>query len=131
MQYLWHILRISALKASTIEKFYGMRSNPLLLVSPLVIMAAPVLAMTVVLGWVASIVIIYPPGALTVTARPISISRDIGLPIFDPGYIGNSSSYMSMQGAANNSLSKIILESESSEVEIGQFLINRHVLKLC
>jgi hypothetical protein len=43
VQYLWHLLRCTTMKVSTIEHLFSIRSNPFLLLRPTVISTAPIL----------------------------------------------------------------------------------------
>lgn len=65
-QYLWHILRIKALRVGLIEELFQIRFNFLRLFNLRVIQHAPFLFFTAILSWLVPLATIYPPSALTV-----------------------------------------------------------------
>lgn len=126
-QYLWRTMRTCTLKVSHIDTLHGIRNNPFLLADPSIVRATPVLFMTAALSWLLSIVIIYPPGSLTVGSRPFPTSQRVRVPNFDPSFIGNSSIY----DASNKNLAAAnILDLKYRSVHLPvQYLNNSRGIK--
>lgn len=126
-QYLWRTLRTCTLKVSHVDTLHGIRNNPFLLADPSVVMDTPVLFMTAALSWLLSIVIVYPPGSLTVGSRPFPSSQRVRVPNFDSSFIGNSSIY----DASNKNLAAVeIFDFEYKSVHLPvQYLNNFRGIK--
>jgi hypothetical protein len=89
-QYLWHILRLSALRVSAIETLFSIRANPLLLMSPSAVKASPVLLAMAVLMWCLPILVAFPPGALTVTVVVEKSFEMVQVYSFEPSFVSLS-----------------------------------------
>ncbi|KAK2770347.1 hypothetical protein FQN53_005571 [Emmonsiellopsis sp. PD_33] len=91
-QYLWRILRNSALKVSTIDTLFCLRFNPFLLLDGAAIRGAPILVCIAALIWSVQVIIAFPPGALTVEPSPdaVSVSKAV-VPSFNASFMGNGS----------------------------------------
>lgn len=83
-QYLWHLLRLAPLKASTIDGLFTMRSNPFLLFDPLILKKAWPLVLSAVIIYGSTIAPSFPPGALTVAqSAQVHVVQDAVVPTFN------------------------------------------------
>ncbi|KAG9186785.1 hypothetical protein G6011_09893 [Alternaria panax] len=83
-QHLWKIFRQKLLRISQIEQLFHIRSNPLELAKVKIITTTPFLFFMAIFVWLLPLAVIYPPSSLTVTSRPYSEMRNIGLSIMNP-----------------------------------------------
>lgn len=90
-QHLWRILRASALKVSTIEELFNLRSNPLVQFKFSALRAAPLLCALAALMWASQFVTSFPPGAITVTAVRKTGFGLIDVPSFHPSFVSTLS----------------------------------------
>ncbi|RDW70353.1 hypothetical protein BP5796_08750 [Coleophoma crateriformis] len=90
-QYLWRLLRLSALKVSTIETLFCIRSNPFLLLRPAATKAAPILTLLALIIWSMQVAISFPPGALTVVTAYKTSYKRIEVPTFNASFMGSGS----------------------------------------
>jgi hypothetical protein len=86
-QCLWHTLRRSPLKVSTIESLFKLRSNPLLLFDHLVVASGPALFLITIMIWAVQIATSFPPGALTITASNQTWSEIMDVPTFNASFV--------------------------------------------
>lgn len=83
-QYLWHILRTTLLRVSTIEQLFIMRSDPLSLFNTTVLQKAWPLVLITALLWSIPVAVSFPPGALTIVPSSRSnIVTDALVPTFN------------------------------------------------
>jgi hypothetical protein len=82
-QYMWHVMRTSSLKISTIEHLYGIRENFMLLLYPAVVQATPILFLLAGLSWMVQVAAIYPPGALTIRSTAFENRYLVSVPSFN------------------------------------------------
>ena len=87
VQYLWHLLRVSTLKVSTIEILFCIRSNPFLLFKPTALSTTPLLSALAILMWVSQIATSFPPGALTITTTQQLSYGTIVVPTFNASFV--------------------------------------------
>jgi len=90
-QYLWYILRQSALKVSTVELLFCVRSNPFHLLNYTVAKASPVLFAIVVLLWGITTAKSFPPGALTVTSASHIWYQVMNVSTFNSSFVSSFS----------------------------------------
>ena len=88
-QHLWLIFRKNALKVSTIEALYKIRSDLLSLTALDSYRQAPLLILIAAFGWTISIAASFPPGAFTVQNALWDSVENVTVPTFDPYYVGN------------------------------------------
>jgi hypothetical protein len=81
IQYLWRVLRDEPLPLSTIERLFQLRHDPLQLFDRRIFLSWP--SLIAMYAWLVPLAAIYPPGALTVTANPHLMTRN--MPISVPG----------------------------------------------
>lgn len=86
-QYLWRVLRLSALKISTIETLFSIRSNPFLLLQPAATKAAPILTLLALVIWVIQVAVSFPPGALTVVPKSKVSHQPVSVPTFNASFV--------------------------------------------
>ncbi|KAH8597659.1 hypothetical protein B0O99DRAFT_508321 [Bisporella sp. PMI_857] len=121
VQYLWYLLRAEAMKVSTIELLFSIRSNLFVFFQPAALRATPVLFMLALLMWLSQIVISFPPGAITVSSTQRIFYKMIEIPTFNASFIGNGS------GIDADRLSLQVLVAEPPiGFSIGQFNDNRN-----
>lgn len=87
VQYLWHLLRITTMKVSTIELLFSIRSNPFILLRPAALRATPVLFALSVVMWASQIVTSFPPGAITVTSLQRTSFGTVVVPTFNASFV--------------------------------------------
>ncbi|KAF2679746.1 hypothetical protein K458DRAFT_393589 [Lentithecium fluviatile CBS 122367] len=84
-QYLWHVIRGSATAVSLVETLFLLRSNVFALADLRSILRAPLLYLMALSVWCIGIATIYPPGALTVTLQPYTITNNVNISVWNPG----------------------------------------------
>jgi hypothetical protein len=85
-QHVWRILRHTPLRVSIIESLYGVRSNPLLLWNWRLLLTTPLLYLMAVVIWMLTIVVLFPPSALTVTLYQFKKEGSLLVSTFDAAY---------------------------------------------
>lgn len=90
-QHLWHLVRASAHKVSTIDDLFSVRGNPFLLMKMTLIRTAPALCMCVVIMLGSQVATAFPPGAITVIASQKSSFKTVAVPSFNASFMGNGS----------------------------------------
>lgn len=90
-QYLWYILRTSTLKVATIDSFFGLRANILMLFDRLVIAKGPILVAIALLIWAIQIVVSFPPGSLTVRSTTMTLDQTMKIPTFNASFVCTTS----------------------------------------
>ncbi|CZR62770.1 uncharacterized protein PAC_12667 [Phialocephala subalpina] len=89
-QHLWHILRTTLLRISTIEQLFIMRSDPLSLFNTTVLQKAWPLVLITALLWSIPVAVSFPPGALTIIPSSHSnIVTEALVPTFNASDVGN------------------------------------------
>ncbi|KAH7391398.1 hypothetical protein BKA64DRAFT_710302 [Cadophora sp. MPI-SDFR-AT-0126] len=91
VQHLWHLLRITSMKVSTIEALFCVRANPFLLFKAAVIRATPLLCGLASIMWASQVVTSFPPGAISVTSSQTVSFVNISVPFFNASFMGNGS----------------------------------------
>ncbi|KAH7319312.1 hypothetical protein BKA65DRAFT_99153 [Rhexocercosporidium sp. MPI-PUGE-AT-0058] len=107
-QYLWLLFRAQAMKVSTIELLYSIRTNPLQLCRGAVLRAAPTLCALATIMWLSQVASSFPPGAITITTAQRVDFSTVSVPSFNASYMGNGS------GSEANANSLIELTMSSS-----------------
>ena len=107
-QYLWRLFRAQAMKVSTIELIYSIRTNPFQLFQLAVLRAAPTLCALATIMWLSQIASSFPPGAITITtAQRVEFSSVI-VPNFNASYVSPYQPFSVYQmETSNNSLAKM------------------------
>lgn len=90
VQYLWHLLRVSTMKVSTIELLFSIRSNPFILLRPAALRATPLLFALSILIWASQIAISFPPGAITVATAHRMSNRTVNVPTFNASFVSDA-----------------------------------------
>ncbi|KAF2107401.1 hypothetical protein BDV96DRAFT_693411 [Lophiotrema nucula] len=85
-QHMWKVLRHKALQVSSIESLHGVRYNPFLLSKWRSFLATPLLYLTATVMWLLTVVILFPPSALTITLHHFEEGRPLLVSTFDAGY---------------------------------------------
>ena len=103
-QHLWHVFRAKSIKISDIELLYGIRNNAFSIARPGPVKHAPFLVILALVGWLVSIAVTYPPGALTV--RPISTVSPVNTTVvyFNASDRSNGNVFSSDSGPALEAL---------------------------
>lgn len=93
IQYLWFVLRRSALNVSTIETLFLIRSQPLSFFrfELSALKSTSILLLIASLIWAVYIVTIFPPGALTIGQVPYHNSSLSTVPIFNASFVCHDS----------------------------------------
>ncbi|KAH6711443.1 hypothetical protein BKA61DRAFT_676647 [Leptodontidium sp. MPI-SDFR-AT-0119] len=91
VQHLWHLLRVTSMKVSTIEALFCVRANPFLLFKAAVIRATPLLCGLASIMWASQLVTSFPPGAISVASSQTLSFVDIQVPFFNASFMGNGS----------------------------------------
>jgi heme/copper-type cytochrome/quinol oxidase subunit 4 len=86
-QYLWYKLRVSTLKVSTIESLFCMRSNPIILFKPSVLLSAPILFCLVLLIWSINLVTSFTVGSLTIEPSNYTSTVKGIVPTFNASFV--------------------------------------------
>lgn len=86
-QYLWHLFRIQSMKVSTIELLFAIRSNPFQIFRAASLKATPILCALALLMWLSSIVISFPPGAITIATAPRTSYETVSVPSFNASFV--------------------------------------------
>jgi hypothetical protein len=87
VQYLWHLLRVSTMKVSTIELLFTIRTNLFMLFRPAVLRATPALCALAILMWGLQVATSFPPGAITIsTAEKIS-HEIVTIPTYNASFV--------------------------------------------
>jgi hypothetical protein len=94
VQYLWHLLRVSTMAVSTIELLFTIRSNPFILMRPVIWHATPSLFALAILIWASQIVTSFPPGAITVVAAQKTSFGTVVVPSFNASFVSSPSLLM-------------------------------------
>lgn len=89
-QYLWHLLRVSAMKVSTIELLFTIRTNLFMVFRLAVIRAAPVLFLIALVMWGSQVATSFPPGAITISAARRVTYDMISVPTFNASFVSFS-----------------------------------------
>ncbi|KAI9644828.1 hypothetical protein NHQ30_006855 [Ciborinia camelliae] len=89
-QYLWRVLRVSAMKVSTIENLFLLRSNPIVIFRA-DFKAAPLLFLLAILMWSIQIAVNFPTGAMTIAVAEKIRFDEVLVQTFDPSYVGDGS----------------------------------------
>jgi hypothetical protein len=93
-QHMWHVLRTNSVKVSTIELLFRIHDNIFLMAHPSPMTTTPLLFLLALIGWLAPIALIYPPGALIVVPTSISRAVNTTAPYLDTSSNwGNSTDY--------------------------------------
>jgi len=87
VQHLWHLLRVSTMKVSTIELLFSIRSNPLQIFRWSSIRATPTLCILASLMWLLQIATGFPPGAITVATIQRVSYKTINVPTFNTSFV--------------------------------------------
>jgi len=87
VQHLWHLFRIQAMKVSTIELIFALRTNFFVLFAPVVMKATPVLTLLALVMWMSQIVTSFPPGALNVEIAVREIYTQLRVPTYDAAFV--------------------------------------------
>ncbi|KAL2063523.1 hypothetical protein VTL71DRAFT_5328 [Oculimacula yallundae] len=91
VQHLWHLLRVTSMKVSTIETLFCVRANPFLLFKTAVLRATPLLCGLASIIWVSQVVTSFPPGAISVASSQTISFVNIQVPIYNASFMGNGS----------------------------------------
>lgn len=86
-QHLWHLVRASANKVSTIEDMFSVRGNPFLLLKMTLIRAAPALCMCVVIMLGSQVATAFPPGAINVITSQKNSFKTVAIPSFNASFV--------------------------------------------
>ena len=87
VQYLWHLLRATTMKVSTIELLFSIRSNPFVLLRPAALHATPALFALSIVMWASQIVTSFPPGAITVVTTQKTTFGMVTVPTFNASFV--------------------------------------------
>ena len=87
VQYLWHLLRATTMKVSTIELLFSIRSNPFILLRPAALRATPLLFGLSIIMWASQIVTSFPPGAITITTTQNTSFGMVVVPTFNASFV--------------------------------------------
>lgn len=87
VQYLWHLLRVTTMKVSTIELLFSIRSNPFVLLRPAALRATPLLFGLSMIMWASQIVTSFPPGAITITTSQKTSFGMMVVPTFNASFV--------------------------------------------
>lgn len=118
-QYLWHLFRVQAMKVSTIELLFSIRSNPFQIFRMATLRATPTLCALALLIFLSQIATGFPPGAITIVKAPRISYEMVPVPSFNASFMGNSS------GSDANAFSLIKLELDTTGTggfESGDFI---------
>lgn len=86
-QYLWRLFRVQAMKVSTIELLYAIRTNPFQLFRLAVLRATPTLCALAAVMWVSQVVTSFPPGAISVTSTQTTSFSSVEVPFFNASFV--------------------------------------------
>lgn len=87
VQHLWHLLRVTSMKVSTIEALFCVRANPLLLFKAAVIRATPLLCALASIMWLSQVVTSFPPGAISIAPSQTVSFMNIPVPFFNASFV--------------------------------------------
>lgn len=90
VQHLWHLLRVTSMKVSTIEALFCVRANPFLLFKAAVIRATPLLCGLASIMWASQLVTSFPPGAISVASSQTLSFVDIQVPFFNASFVSSN-----------------------------------------
>ncbi len=93
-QYLWHLFRVQAMKVSTIELLFSIRSNPLQIFRTATLRAAPTLCALALLMWLSNIAQGFPPGAITISKAPRISYKTVTVPSCNASFVSYPYSYL-------------------------------------
>ncbi|KAK0118144.1 hypothetical protein ONS95_012450 [Cadophora gregata] len=116
-QYLWRLFRAQAMKVSTIELLYSIRTNPFQLFQIAVLRAAPTLCALAAIMWLSQIASSFPPGAITITTAQRVEFSSVSVPTFNASYMGNGSG----AEANANSLNRLVISETANDFVSGEF----------
>ncbi|KAM0160761.1 hypothetical protein ACHAPG_002825 [Botrytis cinerea] len=91
VQHLWHLMRVQTMKISTIETLFGIKSNPLQIVTSAAIRSTPALCVISIIMSGMAIAASFPPGAINVISTQIISYQVVPVPTFNASFMGNGS----------------------------------------
>lgn len=86
-QYLWHLLRAHAMKVSTVELLFCLRTNPFHLFKYSAYKATPILCALAIFIWGTQVVTGFPPGAITVVTSQVLRYQIVPAPTFNASFV--------------------------------------------
>jgi hypothetical protein len=87
VQYLWHLLRVSSMKVSTIELLFSHRSNPFQVFRTASLRATPTLCLLAIVTRLLHIATGFPPGAITVITVQKASNSLVSVPTFNASFV--------------------------------------------
>lgn len=87
VQYLWYLLRTSALQVSTIETLFNLRSSPFSIFQVTTLKRAPILTSLVFKIWSLYLATSFPPGAITVVSEVYTNVTLMTVPTFNASFV--------------------------------------------
>lgn len=87
VQHLWHLMRVQTMKISTIETLFGIKSNPLQIVTSAAIRSTPALCVISIIMSGMAIAASFPPGAINVISTQIISYQVVPVPTFNASFV--------------------------------------------
>ncbi|KAH7109615.1 hypothetical protein B0J11DRAFT_235182 [Dendryphion nanum] len=87
-QHLWRIIRITPMTIINFDRSHYMRSDIKVLLDIDILTAMPALTIMMAVSWLTTLVIIFPPGALTVVSKRFDTTSSQQVPSFNGGFVG-------------------------------------------
>lgn len=78
------------MKVSTIELIFAIRTNFFILFAPVVVKAAPVLALLALVMWMSQVVTSFPPGAINIEIAVMETYRTLSVATYDAAFVSDT-----------------------------------------
>jgi len=115
-QHLWHVLRKSARKVSTIESLFTLRTDLFGLFKWDVIQAAPMLIMLAVIIWSLLVATTFPPGALTVVFQSSTTSAIVPVLTVNTSFVKD---FNNLSTTADASIALFAWDGSTTNITLG------------